>query len=81
MSCYHCHSKTKYRPCRGCKAVSCPNHLFQYVDENNRAITKAQSELCLFCYSDKFPKDAPNKQLRLFTEYNILRLMPIYFLI
>jgi uncharacterized membrane protein YvbJ len=42
--------------CHNCGLVFCGKHSYQYVDENNRAITQHSPILCGDCYYARYNK-------------------------
>lgn len=40
--------------CTKCKETRCLKHIYSYVDESNRAITKNSPLLCKSCYRDNY---------------------------
>ena len=58
--CSTCDEKLFFRrdweKCTNCSEINCLKHMFQYVDESNRAITKNSPPLCRKCYREKYNK-------------------------
>lgn len=44
----------KSNKCYGCDYLFCDRHLFSYVDESNRNITKNSKQYCEKCYREKY---------------------------
>lgn len=48
--------KRDWEKCSSCKVIFCTRHIYQYVDESNRAITKSSPLLCRECYRKVYNK-------------------------
>ena len=46
--------KDKARRCRDCAGKFCGKHIYSYVDDSNRSITKNSPELCEVCYLARY---------------------------
>lgn len=45
--------------CEGCNAALCACKVYQYVDENNEAITNSSPYLCAKCYEKRYGVHIP----------------------
>lgn len=46
--------KRDWEKCTNCKEVRCLKHIYSYVDESNRSITKNSPLLCKDCYTETY---------------------------
>jgi hypothetical protein len=46
----------KSNNCNKCNDTFCSKHLYSYVDESNRAITKNSKNYCETCYKEKYKR-------------------------
>lgn len=50
------YQKIDWGKCAKCKEINCTRHIYFYVDESNRAITKSSKPYCRNCYREVYGK-------------------------